>query len=79
MSVDLGGLSVGVAEELLQRAERDLARGGELGCEGVAEVWKRIGRTPASRQAFWKRSVTLLPSSGWPVCGCAKTRCSSPL
>ena len=39
----------------------------------VAKVWrrswKRMGRTPASRQAAWKRLVTLSPSRGLPVCG----------
>src|SRR3954464_7025636 len=43
VGVDLGGLGVGVAEELLQGAERDLAGGGELGGEGVAEVVEADG------------------------------------
>ena len=43
MGVDLGGLGVGVAEELLEGAERDLARSSELGGEGVAEVVEADG------------------------------------
>jgi len=43
VGVDLGGLGVGVAEELLEGAERDLARSSELGGEGVAEVVEADG------------------------------------
>jgi len=40
---DLDGFCVGVAEELLERPERDLAGGGELGGERVAEVVEADG------------------------------------
>jgi hypothetical protein len=43
VGVDLRGLGVGVTEELLQRAQRDFAGGGQLGGEGVAEVVEADG------------------------------------
>ena len=43
VGVDLRGLGVGVAQELLEGAERDLARSSELGGEGVAEVMEADG------------------------------------
>ena len=79
MGIDLRGLGVGTADEFVERAERDLAGGGQLGSEGVAEAVEANGRARAWRQATWKRLVTLLPSSGLLVCGWAKTRWSSPL
>ena len=79
MGIDLRGLGVGTADEFLERAERDLAGGGQLGSEGVAEAveanWPGAGVAAGDLEAL----VTLLPSSGLLVCGWAKTRWSSPL
>src|SRR6476646_2482904 len=43
MVIDLRGLGVGTADEFLERAERDLAGGGRLGSEGVAEAVEANG------------------------------------
>ena len=43
MGIDLRGLGVGTADEFLERAERDLAGGGQLGSEGVAEAVEANG------------------------------------
>jgi len=43
MGIDLRGLGVGTADEFVERAERDLAGGGQLGSEGVAEAVEANG------------------------------------
>ena len=80
MGVDLGGLGVGVAEELLEGAERDLARSSELGGEGVAEVVEADG-SDAGVAAGGLEALGDFAAveGGCRSAGWAKTRCSSPL
>ena len=79
VGVDLRGFGVGVAEELLEGAERDLARSSELGGEGVAEVVEADASNAGIAAGRLEALGDLAAVRGLPVWGWAKTRCSSPL
>ena len=76
--VNLRRLEVGVAEVLLDGAQRH-AGCGERGRERVPQILEADGRTPASTQAAWNRRVTFVRSRATPSSGWAKTRSSSSL